>query len=212
MDGKRCNNCGVYGAPGAAFCGACGQKFNESVYCRNCGTSINPNQAFCTKCGANILGETAAQSDYERGYEGGQKLLFKLFPKLAKIEAVGRGRYWKSFFAGFFISFVCTFFVALVVYGVAPGSIISKVIVWLSLHYVFIRFFGHMAYGRLLDIVGSDAYETKRVQLNWLGLGMITLGLFGTVGTFLSSLGSIVFLIVLGAMSGLPKSNDATLG
>ncbi|MBE7520224.1 MAG: zinc ribbon domain-containing protein [Thermoflexaceae bacterium] len=59
-DQLNCPNCGATLAPGARFCGACGQGVPEQVVpqCARCGNLLRPGAGFCPACGASV--ESAA--------------------------------------------------------------------------------------------------------------------------------------------------------
>jgi class 3 adenylate cyclase/tetratricopeptide (TPR) repeat protein len=61
-----CAACGFENAPGARFCGSCGQALEQR--CPSCGEALTPGLAFCTSCGARIEGGPApsAESREER--------------------------------------------------------------------------------------------------------------------------------------------------
>jgi class 3 adenylate cyclase/tetratricopeptide (TPR) repeat protein len=50
----RCGACGFENAPGARFCGSCGQALERR--CPSCGEAVTPGLAFCTSCGARLEG------------------------------------------------------------------------------------------------------------------------------------------------------------
>ena len=63
----KCGACGFENAPGARFCGSCGQALEQR--CRSCGEAVTPGLAFCTSCGARLEGTgapTPATSREER--------------------------------------------------------------------------------------------------------------------------------------------------
>jgi class 3 adenylate cyclase/tetratricopeptide (TPR) repeat protein len=53
----RCSACGFESAPGARFCGSCGQALE--LRCPSCGEPVTPGLAFCTSCGAPLEGGAA---------------------------------------------------------------------------------------------------------------------------------------------------------
>ncbi|MCW2637545.1 MAG: hypothetical protein JWQ99_3912 [Blastococcus sp.] len=64
MDGARCSSCGVPQAPGARFCGGCGNRFGAAD-CPACGA---PDQAgrFCQDCGGALVHQGAAPAPAAR--------------------------------------------------------------------------------------------------------------------------------------------------
>jgi class 3 adenylate cyclase/tetratricopeptide (TPR) repeat protein len=54
----KCGACGFENAPGARFCGRCGQALE--LRCPTCGEAVAPGLAFCTSCGARLDGEAPA--------------------------------------------------------------------------------------------------------------------------------------------------------
>lgn len=46
----RCTQCGVQGAPGARFCGACGGQLVANS-CQGCGTLLAAGAKYCSQCG-----------------------------------------------------------------------------------------------------------------------------------------------------------------
>jgi predicted amidophosphoribosyltransferase len=49
-----CPNCGASVAPGAKFCGECGQPSKREKFCLQCGTKIEGTPKFCPECGAQL--------------------------------------------------------------------------------------------------------------------------------------------------------------
>jgi class 3 adenylate cyclase len=56
----KCGACGFENAPGARFCGSCGQALEQR--CPSCGEAVTPGLAFCTSCGARLEGAGVAPS------------------------------------------------------------------------------------------------------------------------------------------------------
>jgi class 3 adenylate cyclase/tetratricopeptide (TPR) repeat protein len=54
----KCGACGFENAPGARFCGSCGQALEQR--CPSCGEAVTPGLAFCTSCGARLEGAGAS--------------------------------------------------------------------------------------------------------------------------------------------------------
>jgi hypothetical protein len=53
----KCGACGFENAPGARFCGSCGQALEQR--CPSCGEAVTPGLAFCTSCGTRLEGTAA---------------------------------------------------------------------------------------------------------------------------------------------------------
>ena len=49
-----CPNCGASVAPGAKFCGECGQPIKHEKFCSQCGAKIDGGPKFCPECGAKM--------------------------------------------------------------------------------------------------------------------------------------------------------------
>jgi class 3 adenylate cyclase len=54
----KCSACGFDNAPGARFCGSCGQGLEQR--CPSCGETVTPGLAFCTSCGAQLADAASA--------------------------------------------------------------------------------------------------------------------------------------------------------